>query len=113
MNDDIAEPVKNKSNNPNGRPKGSRNKLRVTDFFNGEERDRLIAEAKLLAFGTEDTKPDKDMIKFLFEQLFGKATQRNEHSGLDGQPLILALAEDIVNKHALNTQTERDSEGQD
>jgi hypothetical protein len=69
-------PVKNKTNNPNGRPKGSRNKLRATDFFNGDERDELIANAKLLAFGTEDTKPDKDMVKFLFEQLFGKATQR-------------------------------------
>lgn len=72
----MANPVKNKTNNPNGRPKGTKNKLRVTDFFNGAERDQLILEAKLLAFGTEDTKPDKDMIKFLWEQLFGKATQK-------------------------------------
>ncbi len=59
-----------------GRKKGSTNKLRVTDFFNGDERDQLIMEAKILAFGTEDTKPDKDMIKFCWEQLFGKATMK-------------------------------------
>lgn len=72
----MAEVVKNKTNNPNGRPKGSGNKLRVTDFFNGDERDQLIMEAKLLAFGDGNTKPDKDMVKFLWEQLFGKATQK-------------------------------------
>lgn len=70
-----------------GRPVGSSNKLKVTDFFNGEERDCLIAQAKLLALGTEDTKPDKDMVKFLFEQLFGKATQRTELTGAEGQAL--------------------------
>lgn len=68
----MPTPVKNKTNNPNGRPKGSRNKLRVTDFFNGDERDQLIQEAKEKAFIDKD----KDMIKFLFEQLFGKATQK-------------------------------------
>ena len=72
----MAELVKNKSNNPNGRPAGTPNKLRVTDFFNGDERDQLIMEAKLLAFGDGESKPDKDMIKFLWEQLFGKATQK-------------------------------------
>lgn len=68
----MANFVKNKTNNPNGRPKGSTNKLRVTDFFNGDERDQLIMEAKEKAF----IHKDKDMIKFLFEQLFGKATQK-------------------------------------
>ena len=72
----MAESVKNKTNNPNGRPRGTSNKLRVTDFFNGDERDQLIMEAKLLAFGDGTSKPDKDMIKFLWEQLFGKATQK-------------------------------------
>lgn len=70
-----------------GRPAGSSSKLRVTDFFNGDERDELIANAKLLAFGTADTKPDKDMIKFLFDQLFGKATQRTELTGAEGEIL--------------------------
>lgn len=89
----MAELVKNKTNNPNGRPKGTTNKLRVTDFFNGEERDRLILEAKMLAFGDDGTKPDKDMVKFLFEQLFGKATQRNEVTGAEGEALQIIFSD--------------------
>lgn len=112
MNEDVIQPVKNKTNNPNGRPKGSTNKLRVTDFFSGEERDQLVMEAKLLAFGDGNSKPDKDMLKFLMEQLFGKATQRQEHSGADGQPLVLSLAETIVNKYVTQSETKRDSEQQ-
>lgn len=72
----MSELVKNKSNNPSGRPVGTTNKLRVTDFFSGTEREQLVIEAKLLAFGDGNSKPDKDMVKFLFEQLFGKATQK-------------------------------------
>jgi len=87
----MVEPVKNKTNNPNGRPKGTRNKLRVTDFFSAEERDRLVVEAKLLAFGDGETKPDKDMIKFLFDQLFGKATQRTELTGSEGEVLKIVF----------------------
>ena len=87
----MAEPVKNKTNNPNGRPKGTSNKLRVTDFFNGDERDQLIMEAKLLAFGDGENKPDKDMIKFLFDQLFGKATQRSEITGAEGEVLKIVF----------------------
>lgn len=89
----MAELIKNKTNNPNGRPKGTTNKLRVTDFFNGEERDRLILEAKMLAFGDDGTKPDKDMVKFLFEQLFGKATQRNEVTGAEGEALQIIFSD--------------------
>lgn len=91
MEEQIVNSVKNKTNNPNGRPKGSTNKLRVTDFFNGEERDQLVLEAKLLAFGTEDTKPDRDMIKFLFEQLFGKATQKMVQEDEEGNTLAPIL----------------------
>lgn len=68
----MAESIKNKSNNPTGRPKGTTNKLRVTDFFNGSERDQLIAAAKEKALVDQD----KDMIKFCWEQLFGKATMK-------------------------------------
>lgn len=110
MNNEIVNSVKNKTNNPNGRPKGTRNKLRVTDFFSGAERDQLVMEAKLLAFGDGNSKPDKDMVKFLMEQLFGKATQRQEHTGEDGQPLVLSLAETIVKKYVIDTETKRDSE---
>lgn len=82
-----------------GRPKGSSNKLKVTDFFNGEERDRLVVEAKMLAFGDpdRDIKPDKDMVKFLFEQLFGKATQKTIQEDGDGNtltPLLVKILRD-------------------
>jgi len=70
-----------------GRPKGSSNKLKVTDFFNGDERDELIANAKLLAFGDDGNRPDEKMVRFLFEQLFGKATQRTELTGAEGEAL--------------------------
>ena len=83
-------PVKNKTNNPNGRPKGTKNKLRVTDFFNGEERDRLVEQAKLLTINAEGN-PDKEMVKFLWEQLFGKATQRNELTGAEGEVLKIVF----------------------
>lgn len=92
------ESVKNKTNNPNGRPKGTSNKLRVTDFFNGDERDQLIMEAKMLAFGDGESKPDKDMVKFLFEQLFGKATQRNELSGVYGEALQIFFDSSLKGK---------------
>ena len=80
-----------KEKNLGGRPKGSSNKLRVTDFFNGDERDQLIMEAKMLAFGDDGTKPDKDMIKFLFDQLFGKATNRTELTGAEGEVLKIVF----------------------
>ena len=85
----MANTNKNKTNNPAGRPKGTKNKLRVTDFFNGDERDELIMNAKMLAFGDseKDIRPDKDMIKFCWEQLFGKATQRTEITGAEGDAL--------------------------
>ena len=68
-----------------GRPKGSTSKLKVTDFFSGEEREQLIARAKEFVLDAE--KPDKEMTKFLWEQLFGKATQRNELTGAEGEAL--------------------------
>lgn len=112
MEDDNVKSVKNKTNNPNGRPKGSRNKLRVTDFFNGEERDRLVVEAKLLAFGDpeKNTKPDKDMVKFLFEQLFGKATQKTIQEDEEGNtlaPVLVKMLKDYDGK----TDSNRDTRG--
>lgn len=110
MAENSAKPVKNRTNNPNGRPKGSRNKLRATDFFNGEERDRLIEQAKLLTIDSNG-KPDKDMVKFLWEQLFGKASQRLEHAADEDNPLVLQIAESIANKYDSQRQTKRDSQG--
>ena len=80
-----------------GRPKGTSNKLRVTDFFSGEERDRLVMEAKLLAFGDGEKKPDKDMLKFLMEQLFGKAKQTTVQEDEEGNKLAPVLVKILKN----------------
>lgn len=85
-----------------GRPKGSTNKLRVTDFFSGEERQRLVLEAKLLAFGDGESKPDRDMVKFLFEQLFGKAKQTTITEDEDGNklaPILVKILKDGGNSN--------------
>jgi hypothetical protein len=72
-----------------GRPPGSTNKLKVIDFFTIEERESLVEKVKamVLMAGT----PDKDMAKFLWEQLFGKATQRNELTGAEGEVLKIVF----------------------
>jgi hypothetical protein len=102
MNTEIVKLNKNQNGGERegaGRKTGSSNKLRVTDFFNGAERDELIANAKLLAFGDleQGIKPDKDMIKFCWEQLFGKATQRTILEDDDGNkftPLLVKILRD-------------------
>ena len=59
-----------------GRPKGSTDKLRIADCFPVEEREQLITEAKLLAFGTATTKPNERVLMALIEQVYGKATMK-------------------------------------
>ncbi len=50
--------------------------------------------------------------RFILEQIFGKATQRNEHTGADGEQLVFAVAEAIINKNNVtHSEAERDSEG--
>lgn len=68
-----------------GRPKGSISKLKVSDFFTPEEKDALVEKVKSMVLMADQ--PDKDMAKFLWEQLFGKATQRTELTGADGERL--------------------------
>lgn len=74
-----------------GRPKGSTNKLKVIDFFTTEEREALVEKVKAMVL-MADT-PDKDMAKFLWEQLFGKSTQRTELTGAEGEVLQIIFDE--------------------
>lgn len=74
-----------------GRKKHSRDKLKITDFFTPEEIDQAVMEAKLLAFGDGNTKPDKDMLKFIIEQVFGKAKQRQVQEDEEGNTLAPVL----------------------
>lgn len=80
-----------------GRPKGSTSKLKIADFFTPQEIDQLVLEAKLLAFGDGNSKPDKDMIKFIAEQLFGKATQKTVTEDEEGNrlaPILVKILKD-------------------
>lgn len=80
-----------------GRKKHSRDKLVIADFFTPQDIDQLVIEAKLLAFGDGEKKPDKDMLKFLMEQLFGKATQRQIQEDDEGNTLAPVLVKILRN----------------
>lgn len=80
-----------------GRKPGSSNKLKIADFFTPTEIDQLVLEAKMLAFGDDGTKPDKDMVKFIMEQLFGKATQKTITEDEEGNrlaPILVKILKD-------------------
>lgn len=95
-----------------GRPKGSgmgeqiskKMRRKFADYVSEEQIEAIMASAVADAMDGKT-----EMAKFVLDQVFGKATQRQEHSGADGQPLVVALAEAIANKHATDTTTERDS----
>lgn len=74
-----------------GRKKHSRDKLKITDYFTPEEINQAVMEAKLLAFGDADNKPDRDMLKFIIEQVFGKAKQRQVQEDEEGNTLAPVL----------------------
>ena len=74
-----------------GRPAGSTNKLKVIEFFSIEEREALVEKVKAMVLMADV--PDKDMAKFLWEQLFGKATQRNELTGAEGEALQIIFSD--------------------
>lgn len=80
-----------------GRPKGATSKLKIADFFTPDDIDRLVIEAKTLAFGDGNTKPDREMIKFIAEQIFGKAKQTTVTEDEDGNrlaPLLVKILKD-------------------
>lgn len=69
-------------------------KRRIQDYVSENEVKRLITTAK----GQAETKPD--LLKFLLEQIFGKAPQRVEVTGKDGAPLI--LPSEIITKSGVD-----------
>lgn len=93
-----------------GRPKGSVGIVRrkIHDFFNEDDIKALVASAKAQAH----EKPE--LLKFLLEQIFGKAPQAIEVSGHEGGPIIIQVAPEIATKNNLgvtNPITSPDSEG--
>lgn len=79
-----------------GRKRHSRDKLVVSDFFSPEEKEQLVATAKELTINAEG-KPDKEMVKFLWEQIFGKAkmtTVQEDSEGNDVMPVLVKILRD-------------------
>jgi len=66
-----------------GRPKGSTNKYKIIDFFTHEEIVKLVEDAKKKA------KKDPQLMKFLLEQVFGKAKQPLVGGDEDDKPIAI------------------------
>ena len=62
-----------------GRPKGSTSRPQIRDYFSDQEIRELVENAK------EKAKTDPLLLKFLVEQVFGKAIQ--PIGGEEGQPI--------------------------
>lgn len=62
-----------------GRPKGSTKRPQIRDYFTADDVEKLVAELKKRA------KKDNSILKFLGEQMFGKAVQ--PISGPDDGPI--------------------------
>ncbi len=75
-----------------GRPKGSSRRPKITDHFSDKEIKNLIKQAKA------EAKKDIGMLKFLLEQLFGKARQTVVGGDSDDNPIAL----DITIKKEIN-----------
>ena len=89
---------KGTSGNPNGRPKGSRNRstivrhwLEVMQNVNnpvtGETQDLEIQDQITLQQIVKALEGDTNAYKELMDSAHGKAVQAFEHSGKDGEPL--------------------------
>lgn len=75
-----------------GRPKGAVNKFKLKERFTEKEINELVNDAKIQA------KKDPNMLKFLLEQIFGKARQSVGISGEDDKPsvkIMFALEQEL------------------
>lgn len=89
-----------------GRPKGTKNKLNVLDFFNGMDLQEVMTKTIELAKTKEGSKERV----FLLEQVFGKARQNlGIDGGEDGKALLIQISEAIANKNGINTSSEPNS----
>lgn len=80
-----------------GRPKGATFatslKKKFQDYFTPEEVQGLIDSLKIAMVR------DSKIKLFVVEQLFGKAPQRIEMTGNDGQPILIQISEEIAKKN--------------
>jgi len=73
------------SGNTKGRPKGSFTKPRITDRISQQAVDEMVDLAVQLA--TEGERPDTNLLKFLLEQVYGKAKQAIVGGDEDDEPI--------------------------
>lgn len=86
-----------------GRPVGSTNKYKIVDFFTDEEIVELVEEAKRKA------KKDPILMKFLLEQLFGKAKQPLVGGDEDDNPIAI-LSNVVPGNHSNSTRNGSEKE---
>ena len=87
-----------------GRPKGTFNKPQIRDFITEEEVKKLVILAKKKAGGG-----DTNILKFLLEQVFGKAHQTGDLEISGGFDLVSLLKKtDESNRIDKNLQAETD-----
>lgn len=70
-----------------GRPKGSYTRPQLRDALTHEQIDALVRKAHDMA-----EQGDTTMLKFILEQVYGKAPQQLEVAGPDGEPLAANLS---------------------
>jgi len=87
-----------------GRPKGSKDKPRLSDRFTGEEKAAIVK--KTLEKALEG---DSKLLQFLVEQMYGKASQAVELEG--GAEFVLKIAKEVADKHETALDTSDSSEG--
>lgn len=96
--DNLIPFQKGESGNPNGRPKGSRNRATIVRQWlevNRESFNPLTGKKETLEIQDEITlrqidkalEGDTNAYKELMDSAHGKAVQSFEHSGKDGEPL--------------------------
>jgi hypothetical protein len=66
-----------------GVSKATQIKRKIQEYFSEQDVQEFIALAK------EQAKTKPELMKFLLEQIFGKAPQRVELTGQDGQPIVI------------------------
>lgn len=90
-----------------GRPPGTSNATKIKrafqDYFSEDEVIELIKIAKEMA------KKKPEIMKFVLEQTFGKAPQRVELTGKDGESLVVHLSKEIAEKHGIRSNEEKSS----
>lgn len=84
-----------------GRPLGATNKPKLSDHLSAEEIELLVSIAKRKA-----EEGDTNMMKFILEQIFGRARQNiGLDGGEDGKPIVFIPSE-IAHKNDIGTENE-------